>query len=322
MSKPGIQTGAHSTLVYRWEDAGWTESPDDDSPKTFGKDATLSTFEGSRNAVEVFEPNSREVEEWIEQNFEGSWAVDFVFANPWWLRGLIDTASTSGSEAPYEHTFDGEEPSSLQIVTGNTKSGEDWTLKGCVMGSATISVEVTGNVSVSINGAYADLEEDTPADQETQVSEEQEAFNFVDASLAIGSDVQRLIQSLTLTVSNNIDPVYELGAETAVDFSPKARMLTVEHVQTRDDQSDEGIERFLGDANTLQAPDEDAMTIDLDNGESGADSQSVAFDLTSAFPNEFSVDNTGDPDSNIENNLTNRPVGITATAENDVETAK
>lgn len=321
MSKPGIQTGAHSTLVYRWEDGGWTASPADTSPKTFGKDATLTTFEGSRNAVEVFEPNSREVEDWIEQNFEGSWAVDFVFANPWWLRGLIDTASTSGTSAPYTHTFSGEAPSSLQIVTGNTKSGEDWTLKGCVMASATISVEVTGNVTVSINGAYAELEEGQPSTQESQVSETEEAFNFVDASLAIGGTTQRLIQSLELTVANNTDLVNELGTETAVDFSPKARMLTVDHVQTRDDQSDDGIERFLGSTNTLSAPSEDALTILLDNGETGSAAQSVQFDLTSAFPNEFSVSNTGDPDSNIENSLTNRPVGLTATAENDSDTA-
>jgi len=322
MSKPGIQTGAHSTLVYRWEDAGWKADPNDSSPKTFGKDASLTTFEGSRNAVETFAPNSREVEEWIEQNFDGSWAVDFVFANPWWLRGLIDTASTSGSSAPYQHAFSGEEPSSLQIVTGNTKSGEDWTLKGCVIASANISVEVTGNVTVSINGAYADLEEGQPASQESQVAEEDEAFNFVDASLAIGGTTQRLIQSLTLTIANNTDLVNELGSETAVDFSPKARMLTVDHVQTRDDASDDGIERFLGSATTLQAPSEDAITVLLDNGKSGGSKQSVKFDLTSAFPNEFSVDNTGDPDSNIENNLTNRPVGITATAENDDSTAK
>lgn len=320
MSKPTIQTGAHSTLVYYWEDDGWTSDPSDTTAKTYGKDATLSAFEGSRNAVELFEPNSREVEDWIEQNFEGTFTVDFVLANPYWLRAVLDTPSSSGTD-PTTHTYNGEEPSSMQIVTGNTKSGEDWLLRGAVVASATISVEVTGNVTVSLNGAYAELEETQPGTQETQASEDDEAFNFADASLAIGGTTQRLIQSLQLTIANNTDLVYELGMETAVDFSPKARMLTVDHVQTRDEAGDDAIERFLGDANTLSAPTEEAMTIQFTNSETGAAKQSLKFDLTSAFPNEFSVDNTGDPDSNIENNLTNRPVGITATAENDDGTA-
>jgi len=132
MATPTIQTGANSTLVYYWEDGtdGFKGDPDDSTPKPFGKDSSLSAFEGSRNAVELFEPNSREVEQWIEQEFSGSWTADFVFSNPWWNRAALTTPSTTGSSAPYTHEFDGEDPSSMQIVTGNTRSGEDWLLRG------------------------------------------------------------------------------------------------------------------------------------------------------------------------------------------------
>jgi len=321
MAKPSIQTGAHSTLVFYWEDNGFKSDPNDDTPKAFGKDSSLSTFDGSRNAVELFDPNDREVAEWIEQQFDGSWTAEFTFGSPWWNRAVIDTPSTSGSSAPYTHTFDGQAPSSIQIVTGNTKSGEDWLLSGAVVANATISIEVPGQVTVSLDGAYASLEEAEPSTQEAQVSDSAEAFTFADAQLSIGGTTQRLIQSMTLTIANNTDPVYELGSEEAVDFSPKARMLTVDHVQTRDDSSDDAIDRFLGGSNTLSAPSTDAMTILLDNAETGSGKQSVQYDLTGAFPNEFSINNTGDPDSDIENSVTNRPVGVSATAENDVDTA-
>jgi len=323
MSEPTIQTGANSTLVYYWEDGsdGFKGDPDDSTPKPFGKDSTLSAFEGSRNAVELFEPNSRDVEEWIEQEFSGSWTADFVFSNPWWNKAVIDAPTTSGSSEPYSHEFSGEAPRSMQIVTGNTKSGEDWLLRGAVVSDATISIEVPGNVTVSLSGAYASLEEAEPSTQESQASRSAEVFTFANGELSIGGTTQRLIQSLTLSIQNNIDPTLELGAEEPVDYSPKARMLTVDHVQTRDDTSDDAIDRFLGGSSTLSAPTKESMTILLDNGKTGSAKQSVQYDLTDAFPNEFSVDGTGDPDSNIENSVTNRPVSITATAENDVDTA-
>lgn len=321
MSKPTIQTGAHSTLVYYWEDNGFKSSPNDSNPKAFGKDAELSAFEGSRNAVELFDPNDREVAEWIEQEFSGSWTADFTLGigNPWWNKAVLDTPSTSGTSAPYTHTYDGQEPSSLQIVTGNTKSGEDWLLGGAVVATATISIEVPGNITVSLDGAYSSLEEAEPTTQEAQVTHDTEAATFAKGSLSIGGTVQRLIQSLTLTIANNTDPVLELGAEEPVDFSPKGRMLTVDHVQTRDNQSDDAIDRFLG-GQTLSAPSEDAMVIDIDNGETGSAKERLKYDLTGAFPNEFSVNNTGNPDSDIENSVTNRPVGVTATAENSTDT--
>lgn len=329
MAKPAIQTGAHSTLVYYWEDNGFASSPSDTETKSFGKDAELSAWDGSRNAVELFDPNSREVAEWIKQQFSGSWTADFVLGNPWWNRAVIDTASTAGVDTDsdgtddyYRHTFSGEQPSSLQIITGNTKSGEDWTLEGCWVDSADVRIEVPGNITVSLRGAYADLTEAQPSTQEAQVTHDSEAMAFDQASLSIGGVVQRLVQSITLTITNSVDPVLELGSETPVDFSPKSRTLTVDHVQTHDDASDDEMERFLGSTSTLDAPSKDAMVLDITNGESGSAKQRLKYDLTNALPNDFSFNGVGNPDQNIENSMTNRPVGVTATAENDKGTAK
>lgn len=323
MAKPTIQTGANSTLVYYWEDNGFKGSPNDSTAKPFGKDSELSAWSGSRNAVELFDPNSREVAEWIRQQFSGTYTADFVLGNPWWNRAVIAEAGTPTDNGDGSHTYEynGEDPSSFQIVTGNTRSGEDWLLGGCVVANATVSIEVPGNVTISLDGAYGALQETEPDPQEAQVTRDAEAMTFADASLSIGGTVQRLIQSLTFTLANNTDMVLELGAEEPVDFSPKARMLTVDSVQTRDDASDDEIDRFLGGGETLAAPTKSAMVIDIDNGESGADAQRLKYDLTNALPNEFSVGGIGNPDSDVENSVTNRPVGVTAEATNDVETA-
>jgi len=323
MATPTIQTGANSTLVYYWEDNGFKGSPTDSTAKPFGKDSALTGWSGSRNAVELFDPNSREVAEWIEQQFSGTFTADFVLGNPWWNRAVLTEpgSPTDNGDGSYTYSISGEDPSSIQIVTGNTRSGEDWLLKGAVVANATMTIEVPGNVTVSLDGAYSALEETEPGTQEAQATRSAEATTFVDGSLSIGGSVQRLIQSLTFTIANNTDVVLELGAEEPVDFSPKARMLTVDSVQTRDDASDDEMDRFLGGGGTLAAPTVNDLVIDLDNGESGADAQQLKYTLTDALPNEFSVSGTGNPDSNVENSVTNRPVGVTAEATNDQSTA-
>ena len=313
MAKPDIQTGAHSTLVYYWEDNGFKGSPNDSVPKNFGKDSTLTTLNGSRNAVELFDPNDREVAEFIEQEFSGQFTVDFVFANPWWLRSVVDTPSTSGSD-PYTHDFSGLAPSSIQLVTGNTKSGRDYLLKGGVVQSADISINVPGNIEVSLSGAYAELEPTTPASQETQATLDHEVFTFSDGSLDIGGTTQRLLQSIDISIENNTDMVLEVGDDTPVDFSPKSRALTVDGVQTRTSDTDDAVDRFLG-GSSLSKAERNELVVTLDNGQ-----QTIDFTMADSMNNQISVSNTGDPDSDIENSFTERPTELTLTAENGVET--
>lgn len=312
MAKPDVQTGAHSTLVYYWEDNGFKGDPNDSVPKNFGKDSTLTTFDGSRNAVELFDPNDREAAEFIEQEFSGSFTVDFVFSNPWWLRSVVDTPSTSGS-GPYTHDFTGLEPSSIQLVTGNTKSGEDYLMRGGVVQSADISINVPGNIEVSLSGAYASLDPTTPTTQETQVKLGFDVFTFTDGNLDIGGTTQRLLQSIDISIENNTDMVLEVGSEEPVDFSPKSRMLTVDGVQTRTSDTDDAVDRFLG-GSSLSKAERNEIVATLDNGE-----QTIDFTMADAMNNQISVSNTGDPDSDVENSFTERPTELTLTAENGTE---
>lgn len=315
MAKPDIQTGAHSTLVYYWEDNGFKGDPGDNTPKNFGKDAALTTLNGSRNAVELFDPNDREVAEFIEQEFSGQFTIDFVFSNPWWLRAVVDTPQTSGDAEPYTHDFSGMEPSSMQIVTGNTKSGRDYLLKGAVVQSADISINVPGNIEVSLSGAYAELEPTTPTSQESQADLDFDVFTFADAEMDIGGQTQRLLQSIDISIENNTDMKLEVGSDTPVDFSPKSRPLTVDSVQTRTSDEDEAMDRFLGGA-TLGRADRNEIVTTLENSE-----QTVELSMANSMVNQVSVSGTGDPDADIENSFTERPTNLTLTAENNTETA-
>lgn len=314
--------GHQVRVAYLHEDNGFTSAPNDSNYKTFGADATMSTLEGSNNAVRVFNPSSREAANIIEQEFEGSWAVEFTLTNPWWLQELIENSpATSGASAPYTHTYSGDTPSSARIYTYDEANDVERELLGCVCVSGSISADVGGNVTVTLEGAYADEESDSsPSSPVSQPTTDYRAMTFAKATIERPSGTTlSLIQSASLQIQNNTDLIRELGSRFAVDYSPKVRAASIDYTDIKEDDDEK--QRMYG-SSTAQSPQSDVdntTTIDFvfDNGESGSDKNALTISLTTVFPDTYGVSGIGDPEANLEGTLSEMACGVSATAEND-----
>lgn len=308
--------GHDATWFYYWEDDFADGSPSDANPKPFGADLTIETFEGSHNATRLFEPNNRQAQQIIEQEFAGSWASSFVLTNPWWLGGVLTEATTSGSEAPYTHTYDGETPQTLHIVNGTETTGVEREVFGAYIVSASISVDVMGNVEVSLDGVYADEEKDPSGTIESQPTIAEKALHFGDAQLQVDGDTLSLVQSIDLSIENNTDSIFEIGSRHAVDFSPKALEVTLSFTDIVNESHDH-LDRFYGSSNSIDEPagNEDAI-FRFDNGESGEDKNSLEFEVADLFPDAYSRDGVGDPTADLTGSLSGIPATVTAEAEN------
>lgn len=314
--------GHHATLMMLWEDVFDEEDPSDTNHKALGADATLDTAEGSHNAVRVFEPSNREAVQIIEQNFSGSWSASFSLTNPWWLRTVIDEPSTSGSDAPYTHEFDGQIPSSFRFVQGTETTGVERYLRGCVTVDASISVDVMGSVDITLNGIYANEEKDPSASLEDQPTIEDRVLHFGHASLSLDGSMVRLVQSLDISINNNIDLVPELGTRMPVDYSPKERIVDLSWTDIVNDDDDH-LDRFYGGSDTITETmdnEEDAVIL-FDNGLTGADKNSLQFSLDNLFPDSYGRTGIGDPTADLQGNLSSMTATVKATAENSTETA-
>lgn len=315
--------GHDVVLNYLYEDNGFASSPSDSTDKTFGADATLSTFEGANNAVRVFNPNSREASNIIEQQFAGSWSVDFTLTNPWWTAALVDEKSTSGASAPYTHDFSGTTPVPLQLTYYDASNDFERVLKGCVVSSATISADVGGEVSVSLDGAYADETlTDAPGTTPTQVTTSYRPLTFSEATIERPSGTTlNLVQSASVTIQNNTDLIYELGSRTAVDYSPKTRAITVDYTDIINSKDDTA--RMYGDsaATSPEAKVDNSMTIDfvMDNGETGAAKNTYTVAMTTVLPDSYDVSGAGSPEDDLEGALSEMAAGVSVTAENGDE---
>ena len=314
--------GHRARLSYLWEDDGFASAPTDDDHKPFGADATLDTLQGTNNAVEVFQPNSREAAEIIEQNFQGSWSVSFTLTNPWWLAAVISSASTAGSTEPYTHTYDGDIPNTMQLVQGTEQVGSERILKGCIVTSAEISTQVGGMVEVSLDGAYADEELLEGANLVEQPVIQYRPLHFGHATLKDTDATYSLVQNVSVSIENNVDLIQEIGTRTAVDYSPKIRSTSLSWSDITEDDSE--LKDMYGGNTSVQETVENTsdVTVLFDNRKSGADKNTLQIDLDGVFQNEYGRSGVGDPEADLQGSMTGMTVGVTVTAENDQAEAR
>jgi hypothetical protein len=312
-------TAGHDALLsYDWED-GFLNAPASADKKPFGRDASLTTEEAANNAVRLFEPGDNEAAQIIEQAFDGTWTAEFTLSNPWFLRAIFGDASSSGT-SPTTHTFDGKIGDPMRIFHGNENSSTYYALEGCVVQTATFTFNIPGTVDVSLEGAYATKNSDDPSF--TQPGQNYRALSYHDSRLNRASSDLSLVQSLTVTVNLNADMVDELGSRTPVDYSPKQRNTTIDYariVQNTDDQ-----ERVYGNATTIQDKVENTadFIVEASNGKTGSDRNLVKLELDGVFPDSVSRTGIGDPEADLQDELSEAAPTITAVAENGTATAR
>ena len=310
--------GHEARLSYDWED-GFRNAPASADKKPFGVDAALTTEEGSNNAVRLFQPGDPEAVQIIEQNFAGSWTAEFTLSNPWFLRGVITEATSSGT-APTTHTFDGFGQDPMRIYHGNENSGTYYVLEGCVVQTVTFTFNIPGTVDVSLEGAYAFKDSDEPSF--TQPSINERALSYHDSRLSRGGSDLSFVQSLTLTINLNADMVSELGDRFPVDYSPKQRNTTIDYARIAQDSADQ--ERAYGGATTLQSKVENTadFVIEATNGKTGTDKNSLRLESDDVFPDTVSRTGIGDGTSDLQDELSELGPNIRAVAENSTDPAR
>lgn len=312
-------TAGHDALLgYVWEDNGFRQSPTDTDIKPFGVDATMTTKEGSNNATRLFNVTDYEAQQIIEQQFDGSWAVDFTVTNPWWLRSIFGTASSAGT-SPTTHTFDSFPGDPIRIYTGNAQTSTYTDLEGCVATSATLTFNIPGTVDVSLEGAYAYERDDGASFAQPTINER--ALSHHDSKLDRGGSTLSFVQSLTVTINTNVEMVPELGDRFAADFRPGRRNTSLEYARVVQDTSDQ--ERVYGGAQSLQDKVENQVDffVEATNGKTGTDKNSFRLDFTDVFPDSASRTGIGE-DANLEDELSELGEEVTATAENGTATAR
>lgn len=315
----------HDTRVsYIWEDDGSfnqsSGAPSDSTNKTFGANIEVTTLEGSNNALRVFgDPTSREATDVIEQNFNGSVAVEFTLTNPWWAQFIFGDFGSSGT-SPTTHTPDDDVPKTGHIIIGQEKASNERTLTGVYMTSMSISTSVPGEARVTLEGAYAD-ESNSTSISTPQVTTSERPLMFHQGEVKVGGSTKSLVQTVTVSVENNIDGIGEIGSRFWVDYSPKVRATTLNYGDIVDDETE--LHRMYGGSTSPQntVDNTDSATLAFDNGKTGSNKNSFSIDMSLSFPESYARSGTGSPEADLEGDITEVVGQVSCTAENGTSSA-
>ncbi len=346
-----VLTGKDTSVVFYWEDE-FAQDPaevSDEEMKTFGSNVTIGTNEGSNNAVRQFQPGSRQAEYIIEQQFSGSWSVDFTLTNPSFLRTMFGEPETDElvADEEYEHRFEGQFPESLILVEQVENSDGTFDhriLTGCIASSVSVDSDVEDMVNISVDGAYVteelfedvdDEETEAPYESFLQPATDYRPLHFANANLYISEDDtedatvrQSLIQNASLDLEGNVDIVYEIGTRLGVDFSPKALEPSMSYTRLiRDNDTTDQTDMYGASAAT--SPEDPVMEdsdiyaeIVIDNGQTGEDKNLYTFELYGTLADSVTRNNIGDPESDIEADVDRMISEVNVTVRNSDEEVK
>lgn len=340
-------TGAHTILVYRWEDEGeYNQDPGDvtdDVNKIFGAGETMDSQDRANNAERLFGPFDRSTDVIIEQQFEGDWSIDFTLTNTWWLQFLFGEPDTSG-EAPATHEYSLDPraaPRTAHIIEEIHYPDGDvhqTVYKGVAASSADLDVSTEDVVDGSIDGFYADevLYEDPEANSPygeigTQPETEYRPMHFGNSELRMDLDDDGtaeflgLVQDASISMEANAEQTYELG--TRFVASPQYLQFEPDVDYTRIvDQNSKEEERRAAAYGSMAAdsPQETIADGDIDgefnfeNAVDGDDNK-LEIDLIGAFPDDFSRSGVGDPEEALEDDVTRLVRDLELTVTSDME---
>jgi len=316
---PTTRAGHHGDVSYVFEDAGFNTSPTDEEFKNFGGNATLDTFDGSHNAVRVFNAD-RKAADIIGQNFDGSWSITLegFTEPPWWLAGLFgQPVSSELTTGLYEHIYsigDGNTPVPLRLYAPTEGFSDYRVLGGCVVASTSVDQDAESSPEITVSGAYAGepTREATLDPQPPQFS--QTSFSNRDATLTADGGTVGKAQSTTFDLSGNAEMINEIGSEEAVDFTPRAFEPSVD------------FEKILWVGQTTDPFDlfvnsgQFGLNLNYDNGASDTDQYAVDIDATGALANELTESGRNDPSADLTESLSNMVQDATATITVDADT--
>jgi len=313
---PSTRGGHHGDVAYVFEDDGFNSAPNDTDFKVFGGNTVLDTFDGSHQAVRIFNAE-RYAANIIEQTFDGAFSItcENFTEPPWWLAGLFGQPnSTNVAGNLYDHTYDldnDNDPVSLRLYLPTDGFNEYKVIPGAVIASVTVDQGNDSGPDLTISGAYASEPFTESSLSPSSPDFAEESFLNRDATLTVdGNDVARA-QSTTLSIESNTEMIGEIGAEDAVDFTPRAwePSLDFEKIITVGQTTD--VLTLFSDATQF------ATTLDYNNGESSDAEYGVTFDVSGDFPGEYSESGRNDPEADLTEDLSTQAEDVDATITED-----
>ncbi len=233
--------GSEARIAYGWETTFNTAGTVN---KAFSQGVRVPTYDIDNDPEYIYAIGSQDVQRSIAKTFKGTWGVEFIYSDPWWLRAILGGAPITTGSAPYVHTWTAaasgisNQQTSLSIQYGfDLATDSDQTMTGCIANNASISCNVGDPIKVSLDGWYSGIDKDTAL--LGQVAPVEQPFTFANGTFEFPTETTiNDVQSVELNWTRNNDPIYAIGSRYPQNNVPKAREWNIRVSSTYEQDSD------------------------------------------------------------------------------------
>ena len=286
--------------------SGWASAVKYDFESSFGTGGTVTypfgwgtkiTAKKNNNQERIYGLGSRNAQYTIAKKFEGTLTIEFTLGNAYWLRGVLGTQGIAGGGGPYTHAFtEANAPPSLVVAMSTDLGTTDMvtTYTGVVINTAKIAMNVNEPVKVTLDCLYKTESTATTGTFVAVADDYCDPMTFAMGSVTYASQSMGLtysgtVQTCELTINNNLENIYGLGARTAQERVNKTRAydIRMNYALASVANSADVYPNVLGDTSAPYTPAAGnitgvALVLTLDNGLLSTDNRSLVWTFTAA----------------------------------------
>ena len=278
----------------------------------------MPTYDVDNDPEYIYAIGSQDVQQSIAKTFKGSWGVEFIYSDPWWLRAILGGIPTTTGSAPYVHTWTtanygiSTQQTSLSILYGfDLDTDSEQVLTGSIANNASITCAVGEPIRVRLDGWFSGIDKDTSLAGATAPVEQPLTFAHGTFELPDGTAITD-VQSVELSWARNNDPVYAIGSRFPQTNVAKAREWNIRVSSTYEQDSDFW-DKLLGassgpDSNPLEQMG--GCEFIMTNGGTGSDLRSLSISFGPTFLSRGSIPSS--PDELVKTDIDMRARSISS----------
>lgn len=297
-------SGAFSWCNYGFETTYGTVAAT--FPRPFGQGVKI-TIAQRNNMERIFNLGARNAGANVAKKFEGTASVEFVLGagetsiahgGASWLRAVLGAIPTDSSSGPTLHTYaESNTLASFSISTGTDMGSLDagFALIGCKVMSMTLTAAVGEVARVRLECPFRTMSFTSATNAITQVVPTEVPLTFAQGTLSVAGVDVGYVQSVELTVNEDLEMVWGLGSRYATAGVEKRREYNL-RMTVAFSNAALLLEKFYGKASVVAATDLAtlnpagvACVLTFDNGLSTTSQRSVIFTFANLYLDEHSL---------------------------------
>ena len=297
-------SGAYGYVNYGFETTEGTVAAT--FPRPFGQGAKIS-ISRKNNMDRVFGLGARNAAANVAKKYEGTASIEFLLGagmtaigngGASWLRAVMGAIPTDSGATPFTHSYAESNTqvsfsiaNAVELGTGDYVSA----LIGCRVRSCTISAAVDEIANVKLDVQYRTESMATSGISVSPNMPTEEPLSFAGGTLSVNGTTVGYVQSVELTINNNVDFVWGLGSRYSTAAVPKTRTYDLKMSVKFSDVS-LLLEKFYGKAATVAATDLAtlnpagvACVLTFDNGLTVINTRKIVFTFANLYLNEHNL---------------------------------